>query len=105
MKFPDLVTQISEIDGAARLAADRALQRILSLRNWLIGACIVEFDQGGEDRAAYGQRLIQKLADALETAGCRGLSWRNLHNYRQVALSYPELDLTTLGHYLAVPGL
>lgn len=38
MKFTELVTQISGIDGAARLAAGRTLQQVLSLRNWLIGA-------------------------------------------------------------------
>jgi hypothetical protein len=56
MKFPDLIAQISKIDEIARLAAGRTLQQILSLRNWLIGASIVEFEQAGEDRAQYGQR-------------------------------------------------
>ncbi len=43
MKFTELVAQISGVDGAARLTAGRTLQQVLSWRNWLIGAHIVEF--------------------------------------------------------------
>lgn len=89
MKFTDLVTQISAVDGVARHSTDQTLQQILSLRNWLIGACIVEFEQAGEDRAAYGEALVRTLAKALAAAGCRGLSWRNLNNFRQLAFAYP----------------
>jgi predicted nuclease of restriction endonuclease-like (RecB) superfamily len=97
MKFTDLVTQISGIDGAARLSAGQTLQQTLSLRNWLIGAYIVEFEQAGEDRAAYGEALVRTLAKALAAAGCRGLSWRNLNNFRQLAFAYPGLDPAGLG--------
>src|SRR5688572_21475933 len=103
MKFADLVTQISGIDGAARLSAGQTLQQILSLRNWLIGAYIVEFEQVGEDRAAYGQVLMQTLAQSLTKAGCQGLSWRNLHNFRQLALAFPGLDPSGLQKSAAFP--
>jgi hypothetical protein len=103
MKFPDLIAKISKIDEIARLAAGRTLQQILSLRNWLIGASIVEFEQAGEDRAQYGQRLIHTLAQALGEAGCQGLSASNLKNFRQLALAYPGLDAINLGHRLSLP--
>lgn len=104
MKFSDLVTRISGIDGAAQVAAGRSLQQVLSLRNWLIGAYIIEFEQGGEDRAEYGQRLIPRLAEALTEAGRQGFSSRNLHNFRKVALAYPGLDAASLGRRLAFLG-
>ena len=100
MRFTDLVSQISEIDGSARVSVGRTLQHVLSLRNWLIGANIVEFEQAGEERAVYGQVLMRTLADALLAAGCQGLSWRNLHNFRQVTLAYPGLDSVGLGRRL-----
>jgi DUF1016 N-terminal domain len=103
MKFPDLISQISKIDEIGRLAAGRTLQRILSLRNWLMGASIVEFEQAGEDRAQYGQRLMHTLAQALGEAGCQGLSASNLKNFRQLALAYPGLDANNLGHRLGLP--
>lgn len=98
MKFTDLVTSISGVDGAARLSAGQTLQQMLSLRNWLIGAHIVEFEQIGEDRAAYGENLMERLAASLQASGCRGLSARNLKNFRQIALGYPGLDFAALVH-------
>lgn len=104
-KLADLVAQISEIDGAARLVAGRTLQQILSLRNWLIGANIIEFEQAGEDRAKYGQQLMATLARELRAAGCQGFSTRNLKNFRQIALAYPGLDPGGLGGRLDFPGI
>ena len=92
MKYERLVLNITHLHGASQQLAGRSLNRIMSLRNWLIGAWIVEFEQGGEDRAAYGERLIQTLAVGLKVAGCQGFSVRNLKNFRQVASAYPEIS-------------
>ena len=105
MRFPELVARISGVDGAAQAAAGRSLQQVMSLRNWLIGACIVEFEQDGEDRARYGQRLIPSLAEALVDAGHQGLSRTNLKNFRQVTLTYPGLDPSRLGSLPALAML
>jgi hypothetical protein len=94
--FDILVTQIAEADRAASSAAGRQAQQLLSLRSWLIGAWIVAFEQHGADRAAYGDRLIERLAEALKSTGRKGLSARNLLNCRQVAISYPVLDVAAL---------
>jgi hypothetical protein len=102
MKFPDLVTHIAEVDDMARMSAGRLVQQALSLRNWVIGAGIVEFEQSGEDRAAYGDRLLMRLSDALITSGCKGLSARNLKNFRQVALAYAGLNGLDLGRRLGL---
>ncbi len=105
MNFSHLVERISAFDAAARLAAGRTLQQVLCLRNWLIGASLVEFEQAGEERATYGERLLQQLADSLAAAGGQGLSARNLRNFRQVALAYPRLDGASLALRLAFfPG-
>ena len=48
MKFLDLVTHIAEVDDMARISAGRFVQRAISLRNWIIGAGIVEFEQSGD---------------------------------------------------------
>jgi hypothetical protein len=103
MKFPDLIARISKIDEIARLTGGRTLQQILSLRNWLMGASIVEFEQAGEARAQCGQRLIHTLAKALGGTGCQGLSASNLKNSRQLALAYPGLDAINLGRRLGLP--
>ena len=55
-------------------------------RNWLIGWYIVEYEQIGADRAHYGSRLIERLADRL----ClKGASATNLRKFRQFYREYP----------------
>lgn len=105
LTFTDLVTSITDIDRAAVLAVGRQAQQVLSLRNWLIGTWIVTFEQGGADRAAYGDELLVGLAESLRAAGTTGLSARNLRNCRQVALAFPTLAPRELAErLLAHPG-
>jgi predicted nuclease of restriction endonuclease-like (RecB) superfamily len=92
MKLDALIRTIAEIHTRSQETAGQALNRLLSLRNWLIGAYIIEYEQRGEDRAAYGERLLHRLAAGLVEAGVKGLRLSNLKNCRQVALAYPELD-------------
>jgi len=61
-------SSIQETNFTLQQSASKAINRYLTIRNWLIGFHIVEFEQNGEDRAKYGQRLIEGLAKALDTA-------------------------------------
>ena len=93
MKFQMLVAEVARLHETAARSAGQAFQRILSVRNWLIGAYIVAFEQDGEDRAEYGAELLKSLAQALRQKSLAGgLSARNLRNFRQVALAFPECD-------------
>jgi hypothetical protein len=65
------ICTLGEINDMARMSAGLFVQQTLSLRNWIIGADIVEFEQSGDDRAAYGDRLLMRLADALISRGCK----------------------------------
>jgi predicted nuclease of restriction endonuclease-like (RecB) superfamily len=60
----------------------------LTVRNWLIGYYIVEYEQHGEDRAQYGEKLLNRLSEKL---GRKGLDARRLREFRQVYLAYPQL--------------
>lgn len=90
--FDALVRGIGDVDAAALVAVGRQAQQLLSLRNWLVGTWIVQYEQNGADRAAYGERLLPRLADALASSGRRGMSARNLANFRRVAMEYPGLE-------------
>jgi predicted nuclease of restriction endonuclease-like (RecB) superfamily len=92
MDFPALVADIAGITRSSQEFAARTADRLLTLRSWLIGAWIVEYEQQGEDRAVYGAALIERLAEDLDHEGVRGLSVRNLKNFRQLALTWPDLD-------------
>jgi len=101
--FGALVSGIGKVNGSAILAVGRQAQQVLALRNWIVGAWIVHYEQKGADRAAYGSRLLPRLAASLAKTGQRGFSARNLANFRLVALAYPTLDIAGLGAR-ALPG-
>lgn len=56
---------------------------------WEIGRRIVEFEQGGQERAEYGQALIERLAEDLGTRFGRGFSRQNLWQMRAFHLAWP----------------
>ena len=90
----DLLAQaIGRIHTSAQARAGLAVNQVLNWRNWLIGAYIVEFEQGGEDRAEYGGKVMETLASRFRRKGFTGLSLSNLRNFRQVALSWPRLPI------------
>lgn len=60
--FESLVVSIVQIHQHAQEFAAKAVNVRLTLRNWFIGHRIVEFEQNGADRAAYGERLLPALA-------------------------------------------
>jgi predicted nuclease of restriction endonuclease-like (RecB) superfamily len=91
--FDSLVDGLTRLQARARDAAVRSVDEILTLRNWLIGAWIVAYEQEGADRARYGEGLIDALAVAFKARGVDGLGRSNLKNYRQVALTWPALGI------------
>jgi len=91
--FDRLVDALAAVQAKARDAAARSIDEILTLRNWLIGAWIVAYEQEGADRARYGQGLIDALAAAFKGRGVQGLSGRNLRNCRQIVLTWPRLGI------------
>ena len=103
--FESLVERLAQLQARAREAAVRSVDEILTLRNWLIGAWIVAYEQEGADRARYGEGLIDALATAFKARGVQGLSGRNLRNYRQIALTWRRLATRqTLSGESGAPG-
>ncbi len=91
MNYKALVTQIQLTDTFFKNKISRSIDQHLTIRNWLIGFSIFEFEQNGEDRAAYGKQLLQKLAEQLDG---KGLSFRNLNIFRQFYTAYPIIGQT-----------
>lgn len=91
MRFDKLLTLIQDTNSAMQQGAVKAINRMLTLRNWLIGYYIVEYEQKGEDRAIYGERLLDRLAESLDN---EGLSGRNLKLFRQFYFVYPQIGQT-----------
>ena len=74
---------------AARSAAVRSVNAVMTATYWEIGRRIVEQDQGGQDRAAYGDALIERLAGDLTKRFGRGFSRQNLQQMRSFYLAWP----------------
>jgi len=69
---------------------------------WEIGRRIVEFEQGGENRAAYGQALLKRLSADISARFGRGFSERNLEQMRLFYQAWPveKICLTVSGKWL-----
>ena len=50
-------------------SAIKAINQMATLRNWLIGYYIVEYEQNGSDRAKYGDKLLKRLEERVNTKG------------------------------------
>ena len=96
MDFESLVKHISTIQNTLQAQAAHAVNLSLTSRNWLMGCYIVEFEQNGEDRAAYGEQLLKKLEQRLNT---KGLNERRFRDFRRLYLVYPQLKEQVL-HYI-----
>ncbi|MBV6627481.1 MAG: DUF1016 family protein [Rivularia sp. (in: Bacteria)] len=107
MNYEELIHDISNINNTSLTTVTRAVNKILTIRNWFIGAYIVEYEQNGVDRAAYGTQLIKKLANDLKSRKIESLSDRNLKNFRQFALTYPALakdeNITAFLSLISIP--
>jgi predicted nuclease of restriction endonuclease-like (RecB) superfamily len=82
------------VDVHARLyqQAAKAINTALTLRNWLIGCYVHEYELGGRDRADYyGERLIERLAIRLGEQNVPRAEVRELRRFRLFFLTYPQI--------------
>ncbi len=107
MQFSELITTLEGLHQQLSQQAVRQADHLLTLRNYLFGFYIVEFEQHGTDRAAYGQQLHKRLSAELQKHSIKGVSDRSLRQYRQFYLTYPQIWQTLsakfqLSHFDAV---
>ena len=88
--YEGLVADLSRLLEDARRVSARAVNTVMTATYWEFGRRIVEFEQGGEKRAGYGEELIKRLADDLGRRFGRGFSYPNLSKFRQFYLAYPD---------------
>lgn len=89
--FERLVAVIGQAHAELSAQASRAVNASLTLRNWLIGFHIAEYEQQGTDRAQYGDQLIERLSARLMDAGVSRAEARELRRYRLFYLTYPQI--------------
>ena len=86
--FDELSALISSVHKDSYSSAVKAVNQIATVRNYVIGFYIVEYEQNGKDRAVYGSKLIKTLAEKINK---KGLNETLLKNCRRFYQLYPQI--------------
>ncbi|MCG7855892.1 PDDEXK nuclease domain-containing protein [Flavihumibacter sediminis] len=86
-----LAGSINDINAHFLNVAHQQVNTAMTIRNWLIGYYIVEYEQLGKDRAKYGAGLLKALAKRLVDRGVKSLQERNLYLCRDFYRAYPQI--------------
>lgn len=92
--FSQLIDDVLQTHSTLQTYAQKAVNHSLVVRNWLIGYYVVEYEQNGEDRAVYGERLIDEMAKTLRSHGLKGLAATPLRICRSLYNTYPQIQPT-----------
>jgi predicted nuclease of restriction endonuclease-like (RecB) superfamily len=86
--------EIVAILESSRRAAARSVNALMTATYWEVGRRVVEFEQGGENRAAYGQALLARLSADLTKRFGRGFGVDNLELMRLFYQTYPPAAIS-----------
>lgn len=79
----ELVAQIAQEIEAARSHVQQTVNRAMVQSYWQIGRLIVEHEQQGDSRAAYGKQQLQRLSAQLTERLGKGFDVTNLRSMRR----------------------
>ena len=91
LSFGNVVASVSRLHSEFLRQATRAVNVHLTLRNWLIGAYIHEYELRGADRAKYGENILPELAAVLTKKDVPGCDARELYRYLRFFRLYPQI--------------
>ncbi len=91
-KYNNLLNNIGEILSQGRIKAVKSVNSILVETNWYIGQYIVEFEQGGNEKAEYGSVLLNRLSKDLHSAYGKGFSKSNIYLMRLFYLKFEKFQ-------------
>lgn len=86
--YVDIRGGIVELLKAARHAAARNVNSLMTASYWEIGRRIVDAEQKGKRRAGYGEQLIERLSRDLSEQFGRGFSSQNVWQMRQFFITW-----------------
>ena len=89
--FDGLLGRLRALIQQARQHALRAVDTVQVRTCWEVGRHIVEFEQGGAERATYGAKLLTRLAERLTAEFGPGFDASNLRYMRLFYSAFPKL--------------
>ncbi|MFM9972342.1 MAG: YhcG family protein [Burkholderiales bacterium] len=96
LDISDLLKQLRGLIRQARQQAWKAVDLLQVRTGWQVGRHIVEFEQGGRTRAAYGRGLLAQLAAQLTAEFGKGFDASNLYKMTRFYRLFPNLDAARL---------
>jgi predicted nuclease of restriction endonuclease-like (RecB) superfamily len=87
-QYQSIFGDVSSIIDEARQTAARSVNAVMTAAYWMIGQHIVEFEQGGKERAEYGTALVERLAVDLTERFGRGFSVRTVWQMKAFYLAW-----------------
>ena len=93
-----LNTLISNIEQTVAIAKEKlatSVNTTITETYWQIGKYIVETEQDGKIKAAYGKKLLTTLSHELTLRLGKGYSRPNLNNMRKFYLKYPNCQMVS----------
>lgn len=91
LEFSGLVSRIEELHRSLQNATHKSVNMMLTIRNWLIGYYIAEYELKGSDRADYGDKIIECLAAELKKLNVSRSDRRELYRYLKFYNTYPQI--------------
>lgn len=93
METDNLVSDACAIIDFSRNMAHRTVNWALVQRNWLLGKRIAEEELKGQERAEFGGKTVQNLANELQRiyGKGQGLDFGNLYKYLRFYKSFPQI--------------
>lgn len=92
--FDELTKIIRDTHDAAQTTAVKAINRMQTMRNWLYGYYIIEFEQHGKDRAEYGTQLLKRLKERVNRKGLTETLFKNSRKFYRL---YPQMVENIIG--------
>jgi predicted nuclease of restriction endonuclease-like (RecB) superfamily len=86
------IQDIKQLVHSARTKTYQAINAVMVEVYWEIGRRIVEEEQNGESRAAYGKEVLKKLSLELTVEFGKGFSERSLREFRQFYSYFPDFE-------------
>ncbi len=99
LDFTTLVTAIRQTHEYMAAQLGRAINISLTLRNWVIGFYIREYEQNGADRAEYGIQVLEHLGRELQKSLDRCYTARYLRLCRQLYTTYPQIRKSLISEF------
>lgn len=89
--FDKLIDNVYQTHCLLQQTAQKTVNYFLAIKSWITGYYIVEYEQKGEDRAKYGEQLVNEISRKLNSRGIKGYSAMSLKNCRAFYRTYPQI--------------